>query len=208
LEYKLNLILGRTQKDEQWGLRYLCSLKGCVLLYPHCFTDTHTWPGPVSLSPDSSCAILDHQVCPCVMLLPASEPLYMLLLSPGILFLFTWLVSAYLSALGWDATFFFFFVVTGLELRAYTLSHSTSPFYVCVRYFQDRVSRTICSGWLWTLILLISASWVARITGVRYHFLKETSLNPDLFLIYNIIVSQSYFITVTSLLWSVMWLFD
>jgi hypothetical protein len=31
---------------------------------------------------------------------------------------------------------FFFFEVLGLELRAYTLSHSTSPFYV--RHFQDR----------------------------------------------------------------------
>jgi hypothetical protein len=29
-----------------------------------------------------------------------------------------------------------FFVVPGLELRAYTLSHSTSAF--CVRFFQDR----------------------------------------------------------------------
>jgi hypothetical protein len=29
--------------------------------------------------------------------------------------------------------YFFFFVVLGLELRAYTLSHSTSPFFfVCV----------------------------------------------------------------------------
>jgi hypothetical protein len=31
-------------------------------------------------------------------------------------------------------------VVPGLELRAYTLSHSTSPF--CVRYFRDRVLWT------------------------------------------------------------------
>jgi hypothetical protein len=34
--------------------------------------------------------------------------------------------------------YYSFFAVVGLELRAYTLSHSTSPF--CVRYFQDRVS--------------------------------------------------------------------
>jgi hypothetical protein len=27
---------------------------------------------------------------------------------------------------------------------------------------------TICLGWLWTSILLISASWIARITGVRH----------------------------------------
>jgi hypothetical protein len=30
---------------------------------------------------------------------------------------------------GWS---FFFFVVLGLELKAYTLSHSTSPFFVDV----------------------------------------------------------------------------
>jgi hypothetical protein len=30
-------------------------------------------------------------------------------------------------------------------------------------FFQDRVSRTICRGWL-----LISASWVGRITGVSH----------------------------------------
>jgi hypothetical protein len=28
--------------------------------------------------------------------------------------------------------FFFFFIVLGLELRAYTLSHSTSPFLVMI----------------------------------------------------------------------------
>jgi hypothetical protein len=38
-------------------------------------------------------------------------------------------------------TFFFFFAVLGLELRTYTLSHSTSPFLWWI--FQDRVSWTI-----------------------------------------------------------------
>jgi hypothetical protein len=28
--------------------------------------------------------------------------------------------------------------------------------------------RTTCQDWLWIIILLISASWVARITGVSY----------------------------------------
>jgi hypothetical protein len=37
------------------------------------------------------------------------------------------------------------------------LSHSTIPF-----------SQTICSGWRQTVILLISISWVARITVVSY----------------------------------------
>jgi hypothetical protein len=47
------------------------------------------------------------------------------------------------------------FAVLGFEFRAYTSSHSTSPF--CVSYFQDRVSQTICPDWLQTVILLISA---------------------------------------------------
>jgi hypothetical protein len=52
--------------------------------------------------------------------------------------------------------FFFFFVLLGLELRAFTLSHTTSPFYD--GYFGDRVSQTICPGWLQNSMLLISAS--------------------------------------------------
>jgi hypothetical protein len=50
----------------------------------------------------------------------------------------------------------FVFAVLGLELRAFTLSHSTSPF--CDGYFQYKVLRTICLSWLRTSILLISAS--------------------------------------------------
>jgi hypothetical protein len=34
--------------------------------------------------------------------------------------------------------------------------------------FWDRVSWTNCSDWLQTTILLISASWVAKITGVSH----------------------------------------
>jgi hypothetical protein len=43
------------------------------------------------------------------------------------------------------------------------------------RVFQDRVLQTIGPGWLPTAILLISASWVARITGVSWQrcFLKN-----------------------------------
>jgi hypothetical protein len=57
-----------------------------------------------------------------------------------------------------------FLVILRLELRAYTLSHSTRPF--CEGFYWDKFSRTICPGWLWTEILLISASWLAGITGV------------------------------------------
>jgi hypothetical protein len=42
-----------------------------------------------------------------------------------------------------------------------------AQFFV-IGFFWDRVSWTIYPGWLWTVILLISASWVARITGVSH----------------------------------------
>jgi hypothetical protein len=35
-------------------------------------------------------------------------------------------------------------------------------------FFQDTVLWTIFLGWLWTMILLISASWVAGITDVTH----------------------------------------
>jgi hypothetical protein len=45
----------------------------------------------------------------------------------------------------WDGNkAYLFFFVLGLELRAFTLSHSASPF--CDGYFQDRVLQTICLG--------------------------------------------------------------
>jgi hypothetical protein len=44
---------------------------------------------------------------------------------------------------------------------------ATPPALFLWRDFQDRVSWTICPSWLQTLILLISASWVARIIGVE-----------------------------------------
>jgi hypothetical protein len=55
------------------------------------------------------------------------------------------------------ASFFFFFAVLGFELRAYTLSHSTSPFFV-LDIFKIGSCGIICLGWLQTSILLIAAS--------------------------------------------------
>jgi hypothetical protein len=42
--------------------------------------------------------------------------------------------------------FFFFVAVLGFELRAYTLSHSTSPFFV-MGFFLNRVLQ-FAWGWL------------------------------------------------------------
>jgi hypothetical protein len=53
--------------------------------------------------------------------------------------------------------FFFFFAVLGLELSAFTLSHSTSPVFFVWRVFRDRVLWIVYLGWLWSSILLISA---------------------------------------------------
>jgi hypothetical protein len=38
------------------------------------------------------------------------------------------------------------------------------PFFM-IFFFRDRVSQSICPGWLPVTVLLISASWVVRITG-------------------------------------------
>jgi hypothetical protein len=45
-------------------------------------------------------------------------------------------------------------------------SHTSSSF--CSGYFGNGMSWTICSGWPWATILLISASQVARIIGVSH----------------------------------------
>jgi hypothetical protein len=85
------------------------------------------------------------------------------------IFQFIWLVIdwiIYSVSLLIYLSFIYLFVVLGLELTAYTFSHSTSPFLD--RIFQDRVSRTVCLDWLWTSILLVSASQVARITGMSH----------------------------------------
>jgi hypothetical protein len=41
------------------------------------------------------------------------------------------------------------------------------PIFV-IFFFQDRISQTICLDWLRTVVLLVPASRVARITGVSH----------------------------------------
>jgi hypothetical protein len=59
---------------------------------------------------------------------------------------------------------YFFSCDTGVWTQSLHLELLRQPFFV--KGFWDRTSGTICLGWLWTSILLISASWVAGITGV------------------------------------------
>jgi hypothetical protein len=58
-------------------------------------------------------------------------------------------------------------------LQYWGLNSGPSPWaiyqsFFCDRFFQDRLSWTICPGWLWTAIHLISVSWVARIIGMSH----------------------------------------
>jgi hypothetical protein len=48
------------------------------------------------------------------------------------------------------------------------LSHSSSPFLCWVFSSEGLLCMTDCQGWLQTMILMISASWVARITGMSH----------------------------------------
>jgi hypothetical protein len=66
------------------------------------------------------------------------------------------------------------------------------------RVFWDRVSWTICLGLLWTAVLLSSASWVARITGMSHQcpakciFLVE--FTPKYFILFHAIICGIVFI--------------
>jgi hypothetical protein len=62
---------------------------------------------------------------------------------------------------------FFFFCFTEAWTQGLHLEPHHQPFFV-KGFFKMSSHGTICPGWLWTMIFLISASWVARITGVSY----------------------------------------
>jgi hypothetical protein len=55
------------------------------------------------------------------------------------------------------------FSILGLELRAFTLSHSTSSIF-CDRIFQNRVLQNICLGWLQSVL---SKSFSASIEMIK-----------------------------------------
>jgi hypothetical protein len=57
------------------------------------------------------------------------------------------------------------------HLHTYTscIPHITDVNHHAWVIYWDGVSLTFCVGWPWTLIILISASWVVGITGVSHH---------------------------------------
>jgi hypothetical protein len=62
---------------------------------------------------------------------------------------------------------FLFFGGTRFEVRAYTLSHSTSPFFV-MGFFKIGSHKLFAWDWLQAAILLISASCIASIIGMSH----------------------------------------
>jgi hypothetical protein len=56
-------------------------------------------------------------------------------------------------------------------LGRYSTTWTTPSALFCVEYFWDRVFQNICPSWPQTVFLLISASLVAKITGVSYQHL-------------------------------------
>jgi hypothetical protein len=66
---------------------------------------------------------------------------------------------------------------TGIWTQGFTLDRQelyylsqANPCFV-IFFFWDRVFRTICLGWFWNTVLLISASQVARITVINHRCL-------------------------------------
>jgi hypothetical protein len=110
---------------------------------------------------------------PCIISMHSTTKLYLQLLQKICFYLFIYL-------------FTYFWWNWGLNSGPSPWATPPTLFYD--RYFQDSVSQTICPGWLWTTILLISASGVARITGVSHLaqeiFLKrKSSLRSSFFLL-------------------------
>jgi hypothetical protein len=77
-----------------------------------------------------------------------------------------------------DGVFFFCFSGTGFELRLHTCKAGILPFEpyfqsISLWLFWRWVSKSICLNWLQTMILPISASHVARITGHEHECLAS-----------------------------------
>jgi hypothetical protein len=102
-----------------------------------------------------------------------------------------------------------FFCGTGFGLMAshflgkYTTAWATLPATVCVGCFWDRVLWTICLSWLQSVILLISASWVSRMTVMSHQCLAIKRDLISCFLVHGQLFSL--FIVVCVVVWIIEW---
>jgi hypothetical protein len=118
------------------SLCYLSTQKQCVLIL---FTIILflLLPPLVSLNSPMITNVFSLCVCVCVCM---------------IMFVFVYML--------WPSSFFF------CGTRAWTQGLHLEPLYqpyFCEGFFEIGSCGTICPDWLWTSILLISASWVARL---------------------------------------------
>jgi hypothetical protein len=81
----------------------------------------------------------------------------------------SWIPSSWCchSSTFFSSVFVFFVCFCGIWTQGLHFESFHPPFF-CDGFFWIRVSWAICSGWLRTTTLLISASWVAWITGVSH----------------------------------------
>jgi hypothetical protein len=63
---------------------------------------------------------------------------------------------------------FFFVCVWYWSLNSGPTPWATLPATFYDGFFWDRILQTICPGWLWTSLLLTSASWVDRMTDMSH----------------------------------------
>jgi hypothetical protein len=70
--------------------------------------------------------------------------------------------------LTWLSFLYFFFFLKYCGLNLGPIPWTTPPALFRDGFFQDNVCQTIWPGWLRTTILLISASWEARIIGMSH----------------------------------------
>jgi hypothetical protein len=85
-----------------------------------------------------------------------------------------------------EAYLFYLFILRYWGLNSVPTPWTTPSAFFCEWFFQDRIYGTICPGWLQTMILLISASWVVRITGMSHWCLAgglplKWNITPNLF---------------------------
>jgi hypothetical protein len=79
-----------------------------------------------------------------------------------------WSYYFYSLLKAWKVQVFYFIFLQYWGLNSRSSPWATPPVLFCEGFVQDRVSQTIFLDWLPTAILLISASWIARIYRLRY----------------------------------------
>jgi hypothetical protein len=89
--------------------------------------------------------------------------------------------------------FFFFFVeALGFEPSCSSI-WLTLPALFCVGSFEIRSHNLSSQGWLWTEILSIAASWVARMIGVSHWRSARTSFPPLLSLLFLLLIHPLHY---------------